>query len=321
MSEDTTQEPSDTGSEAEAEKFAASILGEEPEVTTEETTEPTAQDQVESEEVTESESTEPQEETATTSESETEEETESLDQPTVEPEVETPSQELVQETQEKVLETYTKPSRIENRITQLFMELHADETVNVAAVLEEVKGYTKEEKHEALKNLLAQKKVHTETPYTEEDQDILIEAEVEERQSEWKREQEERDFQSDLVKTLEDHPELRSDDKKFDKPLHDAVEVLVEKGMKASEALSLVNGQREEAKKLALEELQKQTEKEKQKALSGTMSSSASGVSEKESPKTKADEFAESILGFQAKINKQKQIWTITELLKPQNSI
>lgn len=304
MSEQTTPESSEIDSVDAAEQFASSILGEEPEVTTEETTEPEetqetqeVQDQVESSEVTEGESSEPQEEATTQPDSETDGETESLDQPTVEPEVKSPdSQEPVQE---KVLETYVKPSRIENRITQLFMELHADESVDVSAVLEEVKGYTKEEKHIALKNLLAQKKgFEPETPYTAEDQDILIEAEVEERQSEWQREQEERDFQADLIKTLDEHPELNSEDKLFDKPLHDAVELLVEKGVKTSEALALVNNQREEAKKLALEELKKQTEIEKQKALSGTMSSSSSGVSETKAPKTEADEFAESILGF-----------------------
>lgn len=300
----STQTTSELDANSSAEAFASSILGDEPETVVEETSELKALDQEESTTTEEGQSNEPQEEVATEPETKTEEETVSLDQPKVESEVEPqnsqePVREKTQAEEPKVLETYVKPSRIENRITQLFIELHGEENVDVAAVLKEVQGYDRDEKHLALKNLLAQRKgFNPEIPYTEEDQDILIEAEVEERQSAWKKEQEERDFYEDLVKTVEAHPELDSRNKDFDKVLHDAVEVLVENGMKTSAALSLVNKQKEDAKKLALEELQKQTEIEKQKALSGTMGSGVGVLGETKAPKTPADEFADSILGI-----------------------
>lgn len=258
----------------EAEDFASEIVGDD---------EDEAPDQSESEE-----------------EPETKEETPVVE----ETKTETP-QEEEQTEKEPITLNVEKPSRMESRIAQLYLQTELLKGSNnlpaFDEVLKEVKNYSRDEQEKALHNLLTEKRQlkgeDTEQPLSNEDQEILIEAEVEKRQLEWEREQNEKDFHADLVKTLEAHPELDSTHKDFNKSIHDSVEVFVENGMKASDAYNLVMKQIEDVKAKAQEEAKKIIEIEKQKALSGTMSSQGT-PKDAPKPKTKADQFADEILGY-----------------------
>ncbi len=163
---------------------------------------------------------------------------------------------------------------IDKRIAKLYQEtqiLKGGSAPETADILREIAGESLHDKQDALHRLLSERRsLRGENATAEldtEDKEAIIEAQVEERLQGMQAEIQQREFEEDLVKTVDAHPELKTNSK-----LTAAVEKLVERGMKTSEAYDLVTGSIE-----AVQEKQKKTEKReaeisKQRALSGAVS-------------------------------------------------
>ncbi len=186
----------------------------------------------------------------------------------------------------------SEPGRLEKRIAKIYINnqlLQGEEDVpDLNEVARMISGNSIKEKKEALHRLLAQNKVLRRgerddegnlddaetTELSPEDHEALIEAEAEQRLQEMQSDIDERDFQDDLVKTVESHPELDENSKEYNQKIGDAVEKLVLKGMKCSDAYDLVT---DSINKITKEEEDNQ-EIDKQEALSGSIGSSNTQV-------------------------------------------
>lgn len=220
---------------------------------------------------------------------------------------EAPVQEEVKEEEPKELKTPegifkpTEPTGLDKRIAKLYLNnlilQGEDHQYTLEQVIEEVKKHPFEEKKATLHNLLSKNKQlkgqEDDGILTQEDNDALIDAEAERRFQKMQRDIQEKEWNEDLVKTVETHPELDDKSKKFDKELSDLVESRVRQGMKASEAYQAVVAEKEKLKQYALKEI----ERERQKELSGTISANAPQAGKDSKPKDAADKFVEEILG------------------------
>ena len=186
-----------------------------------------------------------------------------------------PEETPVSETQEQP----QKESRIDRRLAAKYIENQLLQGVtdvpSVEAVIAEIRGVSLDQKKEALKNQLYTNKVlrnggvddGRDPVLTDEDREALIDAEVEQRLQGIQEEVRQREWNEDLVRTVDAHPELKTKSK-----LTDSVERLVDRGMKASEAYDFVMGTINEAKAEAEKATKKAAEIKKQKALSGAVS-------------------------------------------------
>ena len=186
-----------------------------------------------------------------------------------------PEETPVSETQEQP----QKESRIDRRLAAKYIENQLLQGVtdvpSVEAVIAEIRGVSLDQKKEALKNQLYTNKVlrnggvddGREPVLADEDREALIDAEVEQRLQGIQEEVRQREWNEDLVRTVDAHPELKTKSK-----LTDSVERLVDRGMKASEAYDFVTGTISEAKAEAEKATKKAAEIKKQKALSGAVS-------------------------------------------------
>ncbi len=185
-----------------------------------------------------------------------------------------PEETPVSETQEQP----QKESRIDRRLAAKYIENQLLQGVtdvpSVEAVIAEIRGVSLDQKKEALKNQLYTNKVlrggvdDGQAPVlSDEDREALIDAEVEQRLQGIQEEVRQREWNEDLVRTVDAHPELKTKSK-----LTDSVERLVDRGMKASEAYDFVMGTINEAKAEAEKATKKAAEIKKQKALSGAVS-------------------------------------------------
>lgn len=197
--------------------------------------------------------------------------------------------------------------RLEKRIAKLYLsnlilQGKEDDLPNPEDIARSVQGFPPEEKKKALHKLLAdQKALRSGTvgkaptglekfPWnrnnnedeivdlSEEDHEALVEAEADQKLQEMQGEIGEREWQKDLVKSMEAHPEIDESKKEFNPKIYAAVEKLVlphgengQRGMRVSEAYKFVMDSISAAK----EEKQQDAEIEKQNALSGAINAGA----------------------------------------------
>lgn len=191
-----------------------------------------------------------------------------------------------------------EPSRLDRRIAKLYNEvslLNGEDSYETQAIIDQIKNFSKEDKKQALNNLLAQKsQLRGQDSYqmAEEDTEALIEAEAEERLQQMQAEVYRREWDDDLVKTFEAHPELDEKHKDFNPSFTQAVEKLASSGMKVSEAYNFVK----ESIDNAVKEAKSQAMKDKQKALSGTVNISPQ-VGEAPQQKSKEDQIIDEMIG------------------------
>lgn len=198
--------------------------------------------------------------------------------------------------------TPTEATGLDKRIAKLYLNNQllngADPDYTLEQVIDEVKKHPFEEKKSTLHRLLSESKQlkgqEDDGRLTQEDVEALADAEADRRVNAMLREREEKAWQQDLIETVEAHPELDERSKKFDKNFSALIEARVQNGMKASDAYNSVIAEKEAIKQIA----QKEIERERQKDLSGTMSANAPQEGTDDKKKSKADKFAEEILGF-----------------------
>lgn len=202
-------------------------------------------------------------------------------------------------------EAAPQPSRLDRRIAKLYLSnklLQGEEgdLPDPEQVALEIRNYPLEEKTKALHKLLAQQKALRSggsseqseqsgqdddfVDLSQEDHDALIEAEADRKFAEMQGEIKDHEWQEDLVKTVDEHPELDERKKEYDSKLASAVEKLVfpngpegPRGMKTSEAYKLVI----DSISAVREENKKESEIEKQQALSGAVNASIGHVDPK----------------------------------------
>lgn len=171
------------------------------------------------------------------------------------------------------------PSDIDKRIAKLYQEtqvLQGKDAPEMEAIIESIKTGSFQEKRDALNRLLHERKVlrggqnDGVVEMSAEDREALIDAQAEEKFQAMQGEIKQREFDEDLLKTMDEHPELKDDSKEFNPTLTQAVEQLVLRGMKTSEAYNLVT----HSIALAQGETTKNEEVRKQAALSGAVSAS-----------------------------------------------
>jgi len=180
-----------------------------------------------------------------------------------------------------------QPEKLDRRIAKLYLQarlLRGEEgdAPDLEEVAREIQRYPFGEKKKALHKLLAEVKNLREggnndegsVDLSEEDHEAIVEAEANRRLAEMRGEIEQREWAEDLVKTVEAHPELDERKQEYNVKLATAVENLVKRGMKTSEAYKLVT----DSISVAKEEKKKDDEIEKQKALSGAVSASTDHV-------------------------------------------
>lgn len=174
-------------------------------------------------------------------------------------------------------------SSIDKRIAKLYQEtqvLQGKEAPEMEAIVESIRTGSFQEKRDALNRLLHERKLlrggqnDGVVEMSPEDREALIQAEADERFNAMQGEIQQREFDADLVKTLDDHPELKIDSKEFNPAITQAVEQLVLKGIKTSEAYALVTNSLSVAKGDAAKQAAESEEIKKQKALSGAVSAS-----------------------------------------------
>lgn len=220
------------------------------------------------------------------------------------PKSEEPEEKVVEPKEEpKPIFTPTEPTRLDKRIAKVYFDnlvLAGEKTddIDVTKVMEEVAKYPHHEKTTALKRLLSEHKKlrgqEDDGRLSEEDNEAIMDAEVERRLRVHQQEIAQREWQEDLIKTVESHPELDERTKQYDPILGKAVERLVEKGMKASEALAFINQSTESVLKREKEE----REKQRQKELSGSVTANNPQGTVPEKPKDPSDAYADDILGL-----------------------
>jgi hypothetical protein len=221
----------------------------------------------------------PQEGTEEEPQQEEEETTESQDEtpeepnPQEEPKEEEKPQEPQEEEKEEEMEEERyeappkQPSRLDKRIAQLYTQTRAimgEDAPHINEVLDSISDYSLDEKKQALKNLLEQKKRlggQDTKESQQEDREIEIEYEIERRLQEKEQEEFEWRRQQDLVRALEKHPELDEKSKHYDREVAVAVEQLYNSGMMVSDAYDLV-----------MAPIQKQRQKQERQNLSGAVS-------------------------------------------------
>lgn len=196
-----------------------------------------------------------------------------------------------------------QPKKLDRRIAKLFLNNKLlrgeDDIPDFNKVALEIQRYPVEEKLKALKNLLAENKAlrgeEKESPkgnapwnrreetvdLSEEDHEAIVEAEADQRYQSMQSEIAEREWQEDLIKTVDAHPELDERKKEYNPRLATAVENLVMKGMKTSEALSLVTESISSASEKAAKDEKVRSELKKQSALSGAVGASTDNVEPK----------------------------------------
>lgn len=174
-------------------------------------------------------------------------------------------------------------SSIDKRIAKLYQEtqvLQGKEAPELEAIVESIRTGSFQEKRDALNRLLHERKVlrggqnDGVVEMTPEDREALIQAEADERFNAMQGEILQKEFDDDLVKTLDEHPELKIDSKEFNPTLTQAVETLVLSGMKTSDAYALVTTSISAAKGETEKKAAEAEEIKKQKALSGAVSAS-----------------------------------------------
>lgn len=206
------------------------------------------------------------------------------------PQVETPEAPKVEE---------EKFSRLDRRVAQKYAEnlvLKGAESPSAQAIEAELALMSVEEKKNALRNLLDENRsLRGQQPeaLSHEDEEAIIEAEVERRHQIEQRKIAEREFQEDLVKTLAAHPELDNRTKFFNPKLEKAVAQIVESGVPASEAYSIVM----EAVNTAKAEAKKYAELEAQKSMSGAVIAPPVSEVVTKTPETDEDKFIADALG------------------------
>jgi len=180
-----------------------------------------------------------------------------------------------------------QPERLDRRIAKLYLQARLlrgeeGEMPDFEQVAREIQRYPVGEKKKALHRLLAEVKNLREggnndessVDLSEEDHEAIVEAEANRRLAEMRGEIEQREWAEDLVKTVDAHPELDERKQEYNVKLATAVENLVKRGMKTSEAYKLVT----DSISVAKEEKKQDDEIEKQKALSGAVSASTDHV-------------------------------------------
>lgn len=185
-----------------------------------------------------------------------------------------------------------RTSRLDRRLANLYIQNQSlqgnDNLPETEAILNALNQMDYDEKQQALKKLLKSNRAlrsggeddQSSDPnddfleLSEEDHEALIEAEAERRMQEMQGEVAKREWNEDLVQTVEAHPELNEETKEYDSTVAEAVANFIGKGMKASEAYKVVM----DSIKKVHEEARKSTEKRKQKALSGVVSASNDAI-------------------------------------------
>ena len=249
--------------------------------------------------------------TTTVTEEETPAESPKPEAPTVAPEEkkeEAPAEPVKpEETKEETPESPKVPEvPVEQKVSRLDRRLAEKYTENLVlkgsgmpaqeAIEAELATMSVEEKKTALRNLLDENRTIRglkPEPLSHEDEEVIIEAEVDRRYQEEQRKDDERVFQEDLVSTLKAHPELDNRTDKYNQKLEKAIIPMIESGMLASEAYSIV----QEAIKNAKEEERKTSELDNQRAMSGAVTTQpVSEVINKE-PETDEEKFLADALG------------------------
>ena len=181
-----------------------------------------------------------------------------------------------------------KPSKLDRRIAKLYqsnflLKGQEGEVPDTEEIIQAIKNYPLAEKTKALQNLLSEKhalqtgKNDGAVDLTEEDHQAIVEAEVENRLAQMQGEIQEREWKDDLVKAVEAHPELDERKNEYNPKIATAVEKLAMKGMKVSEAYSLVT----DSISSATADQKKEAEIKKQKLLGGAVSASHDTVESK----------------------------------------
>jgi len=205
--------------------------------------------------------------------------------------VEEPKPEKVEEQPEVPAEP--KVSRLDKRLAEKYSEnlvLKGSNVPSAGAIMAELAEMSVDEKKTALRNLLDENRNirgQQPEPLSHEDEEAIIEAEVERREKETQKAIREREFQKDLVATLEKYPELDKRTAKYNPTIEKAVIPMVENGMFASEAYAIV----QEAIKNATENERKNKEVESQKSMSGSVIAPPVSEPINKSAETEEDKF------------------------------
>ena len=194
---------------------------------------------------------------------------------------------VVQQPENPQNSSIDQPSRLERRIAKLYQSnriLRGEEgDVDIEQVIAEIKNYPLAEKTKALKNLLSeQRSLRTGqndgvVDLSEDDHAAIIEAEVDNRLQEMQGEIQAREWNEDLIKTVDAHPELNEQKNEYNPKIAIAVEKLAQKGMKVSEAYELVT----DSISVAKNSDEKSAELGKQRLLSGAVPASNENVAPK----------------------------------------
>lgn len=197
------------------------------------------------------------------------------------------------------VEQEVKTSRLDKRLAEKYTEnlvLKGGEVPPMELIEAELATMNLEEKKNALRNLLDENRSirgQKPEPLSHEDEEAIIEAEVERR---YQKEQEiirENEFQTDLVKTLSEHPELDSRTKSYNPSIEKAVAQIVQSGVFASEAYKIV----QEAVSTAKEDARKAKEIESQKSMAGAVIAPPVSEPTNKQPETDEDKFIQDALG------------------------
>jgi len=186
-----------------------------------------------------------------------------------------------------------KVSRLDKRLAEKYSEnlvLKGSNVPSAGAIMAELAEMSVDEKKNALRNLLDENRNirgQQPEPLSHEDEEAIIEAEVERREKETQKAIREREFQKDLVATLEKYPELDKRTAKYNPTIEKAVIPMVENGMFASEAYAIV----QEAIKNATENERKNKEVESQKSMSGSVIAPPVSEPINKSAETEEDKF------------------------------
>lgn len=171
-------------------------------------------------------------------------------------------------------------SGLDKRIAKIYSEvllLQGKDAPDQAEVFAALKGLPTEERKAMLSKVLADRAIlrggraDAKVELSEEDTEALIEARVEEELEAMQEEIAAREWDEDLVKTVEAHPELNENEQAFNPQLAKAVENLAQRGMKVSEALNLLTSTKASIQGDEEREARKRSELKKQRALSGAV--------------------------------------------------
>ena len=189
-------------------------------------------------------------------------------------------------------EQASHPGKFDRRLAKLYLQIELlkgndGELPDIESAAAEISKFPFVKKKEALTKLLSEKKTllggqdDGSTELSPEDHEALVEAQAEQMFNEMQGEIKQKEWQTDLVETVESHPELDERKEQYNPTLASAVEKLAMGGMKVSEAYALVTNSVASVQGERAEKEKVNATLTKEKALSGAVSATHDSVTPK----------------------------------------